>query len=1615
MGTADATVNYTLNGTSASIVLDGSGSASVTTTVDAIYCLVSVTSATLPACTFTFTPNSECVTITILPLPTASVSAEDICAGDTANVVFTGTPDATVNYTVTTVSGTVSDFVQLNASGSATVFQTLDATYDLVSVSSNTLPVCSQLVSGSATVNVLTSPVIGLITDIRVCDDNNDEYGTFDLSSAVSEALVGNSGTTVTIHETQADADFPSNALSLVELVSYNNILPLAQELFVRVENSAGCFTTTSFFVHVDQRPELNQNVTPYELCETSIPGDGFEVFDLTNSDLTNDITAGVSGLTLYYYESQADALANTTANALASPNAFTNTVADSQTIYVTAVNAAGCIDVTSVDLIVNPLPEITPLNPMNGCSDGVNPNSAPFDLTLNDDLVTAGQSGYTVTYYLDQAAADAAVSGTELASPYNSISNPQTVYVRVQNDATGCYSTTTLELNVTQGPVANTPAALHYCDPNNDGYGTFNLEDALNDISGGITPAGVNISFHETPEDATFGTNAIDTSVLYNNIVENLQTIYISVSYDLTGCANYTQLQLIVDPTPELVAPTDPLQECDDVLADGMAQFDLTQVETEVLNGINPTTVTITYHLTQQNAVDGTPNISNVLNYNGTNGQTIYIRVTYNATGCFAVESFDLVVNSLPIMPAPEDITMSLCDVNNTGDQIECFDLESQIPLIINGQIDMIVTFHPTQLDAINNTVTLSSPYCNTSNAQSIFVRLENELTGCFNTVIMDLRVEPLPLIVVPDPIEECDADGDGFATFDLTALITDMLNGASDVTLTFYETFDDANQPSNEIPNPAFYQNIDPLNQIVYVRAENDLTGCYTIEMIELVVHPAPLMPELDNLVICDTNYDGQAYFDLTQQNTDILAGNTIAAAQLQIRYYTNATSAMNGTNAITVPTNYLSQLPPPQTIWVVVTDLITGCKATGTFDLIVNLPIDVRNQNNRLTLCDDVLPNDQFTSFDLTVMNAQITLNTPGTTVIYYPSVTDMNNGTNAIGTPTDYTNALPAVQTLGVLVTTAAGCTSKTTLTIRVEPLPTPKTDPTALISCDDDQTFIGTELFDVTVNESYIQDGYPNLSFEYYASMDDLNNGVQIPDATLYEGGDALATPPTNIVYIKVMNNRTDSFGENCYQIVEQELIVNPLPAITDTTFVLCDDDSDGMAVFTLSDYNEQLLGATQLPADFTVSYYDTQANAQAGTSVGLLSNTYNGTNLEMIYPLVIDNATGCRNALATVTLSVKLRAVANPISQTTLDLFSVCDYDGINDGFTTFDLTAVETELLGAQITPPISITYHLTPEDQASGANAIANPASYTNTTVLTETIYIRVARANDDPSDDSAPCYDVSQILINVEPLAEPFITSVTGSETICVNELTGDVNPNSFLTLDSGVPAGSGYTYQWFLDGVALTTGTNATYEVNTDAPGIYTVVVTSTSVLGCVSDVSNDFIVIRSGPAVNQEYTVSNAFEDLQNIQVTNDGYGEYHYQLDDGPILDNGGLFLDVTPGPHTITIYDVKTNNPCDAVTITGVSVINYPHYFTPNGDGIHDNWNIIGLDNQPNAKIYIFDRYGKLIKQISATSEGWNGTFNGQPLPSTDYWFSVDYLEGVEQKQFKAHFTLKR
>ena len=143
-----------------------------------------------------------------------------------------------------------------------------------------------------------------------------------------------------------------------------------------------------------------------------------------------------------------------------------------------------------------------------------------------------------------------------------------------------------------------------------------------------------------------------------------------------------------------------------------------------------------------------------------------------------------------------------------------------------------------------------------------------------------------------------------------------------------------------------------------------------------------------------------------------------------------------------------------------------------------------------------------------------------------------------------------------------------------------------------------------------------------------------------------------------------------------------------------------------------------------------------------------------------------------------------------------------------------------------------------------------------------------------------------------------------------------------------------------------------------------------------------------------------------------IDATVTGSGIYEFSLDDGPWQGDGN-FTGVTPGEHTVGVRDI---NGCGEDFIDLI-VLDFPPFFTPNGDGYNDFWNIDVLSGQPASKIYIFDRYGKLLKMIKPSGFGWDGTYNGSRMPTTDYWFLLEYydLTSGAPKQFRGHFTLKR
>jgi len=175
------------------------------------------------------------------------------------------------------------------------------------------------------------------------------------------------------------------------------------------------------------------------------------------------------------------------------------------------------------------------------------------------------------------------------------------------------------------------------------------------------------------------------------------------------------------------------------------------------------------------------------------------------------------------------------------------------------------------------------------------------------------------------------------------------------------------------------------------------------------------------------------------------------------------------------------------------------------------------------------------------------------------------------------------------------------------------------------------------------------------------------------------------------------------------------------------------------------------------------------------------------------------------------------------------------------------------------------------------------------------------------------------------------------------------------------------------------------------------------------------ITDDILITFYGTPVLDRVDVLDDLSDSNNIEVFVQGNGDYEYAINGGEFQDSP-VFMDVPPGENTVVIND---KNGCGITDPIPFLVVGYPKFFTPNGDGIHDAWNVLGIETLIDPTVFIFDRYGKLLKQLDANTIGWDGTFNGRPMPSSDYWFRLDYSRDesgvIVANSVRTHFSLVR
>ena len=243
--------------------------------------------------------------------------------------------------------------------------------------------------------------------------------------------------------------------------------------------------------------------------------------------------------------------------------------------------------------------------------------------------------------------------------------------------------------------------------------------------------------------------------------------------------------------------------------------------------------------------------------------------------------------------------------------------------------------------------------------------------------------------------------------------------------------------------------------------------------------------------------------------------------------------------------------------------------------------------------------------------------------------------------------------------------------------------------------------------------------------------------------------------------------------------------------------------------------------------------------------------------------------------------------------------------------------------------------------------------------------------------------------------------------------------DVQKETVLNLpaDTSVCEGSGVTLAARADGVAnsyvwtetTTGGVMGNTSVMTAKPMVDVTYKVTVDAGVCGEKTGEVRVFVSPMPRIAKLETLK-----LRDVEITADGGTEpYEYK-----VAADGTYGSDNVVSVKKYTVYDfyVRDYNGCETkrpykVEAPGIVI---EDYFTPDGDGVKDNWEVVNLaEAYPDAVVAIYDRFGKKLCEMKASEGSWDGTYNGKAMPSTDYWYEINIPE--IDKMYVGHFTLLR
>lgn len=723
-----------------------------------------------------------------------------------------------------------------------------------------------------------------------------------------------------------------------------------------------------------------------------------------------------------------------------------------------------------------------------------------------------------------------------------------------------------------------------------------------------------------------------------------------------------------------------------------------------------------------------------------------------------------------------------------------------------------------------------------------------------------------------------------------------------------------------------------------------------------------------ELQNITFTLTNsivdfYQWQVSTDGTIW-TDLTANATYSGVNTQSLVITAITVAING-NRYRVVLNRNGN----------------GCGLISTAAQLTVLPLPIITSPINLVQCDD--DTDGISVVNLRQKESFISANATNETFTYFTTQAgaDTNDTTLQIQNPLAYTTGNTVVWVR--VSNPTGGCYQVGQMDVFISTTQIASNFLRTFVVCDDfldaqNDNRDGISEFDFSsVTQDILNLLPPTASYtiKYYknsadalAETDANGNSLEITNPAAYRN---IGYPNFQQIWVRVdsdLDNACFGLGPFVELTVEKLPVANTVPDL-----IACDVNQNGIFDFPTTTIESQLLG-NQNPSSVTFTYLDSNGTALPSPLPNPFQTNNQTITVQMTNTTSLASDGPCFDQ-TTITFKVDTLPIANPVT-----IPESCDNDGTEDGKFNFDTSTIEADLLNGQT--GMTVTYFN--QNGTALSSPLPNP-------FFTQTQNVTAVVTNSINSN----CSDSTILKFVVRPLP-----SLPPDEEAIICEGVQSI------VIKAGIPQNStqNYTYQWYKNQTLITGATHVNLTVTEE--GTYEVTVTN--IFGC--EKTRTIEVIYSEPATI-ETVIINDLVDNNSINIVVSGAGDYVYSMvsENGPYQESP-LFTDIKPGIYTVYVKDL---NECGN-TSQVISVLGAPKYFTPNGDSYHDTWNIVGITPAfyKNSKVNIFDRYGKLLIQIIPVRGGWNGEYNGKPMPSNDYWYVLE-LEGG--RVVKGHFALKR